>query len=381
MAKKLLSIIFVLLMLNACGSNDNSSTGKDRVLTVESNVLSTSLFFSGTIQPLKTNVVTSPAEGVIDDMAFHYGDDVKPNQLLFVISSEKFKTDYKNALMQYIKAKNEFTNARSQLTESTFLHKNQLISDDDFKSKQSNYYNAQLSMVQAQDALTLMIKQLAVPGINLDQLNIENISKITQAMNVQGGSQKLRVIAPLSGVALLATKSGGGEETKKLEKGDQVKQGDVLAVIGDVNGLSIRISVNEFNINQLKVGQKVKVTGAAFPDIVLDGQITGLDHQGQVATGGMPSFPVEIVVPKLTPAQLAVIHIGMSAKVEIRIEQPKQITVPINAIVQKQGGTFVRKQDEHGKMQEVAVKTGATTMDEVVIESGLRMGDKILVPG
>jgi HlyD family secretion protein len=376
-------IMMMFFTLISCGKNDKSEKSEsDKLITVTSSSLSSSLFYSGSVQPLKTIVVTSPAEGVIDDMAFHYGDPVKPNQLLFIISSEKFKTDYKNALMQYIKAKNEFSNARSQLTESQFLHKNQLISEDDYKSKQSGFYNSQLSLIQSQDALTIMLKQLAVPGVRLEQLNIENIGKITQAMNLQGGSQKLRAIAPAAGVALLATKASGSDEVKKLEKGDLVKQGDVLAVIGDVSGLVIHISVSEFNINQLKVGQKVQVTGAAFPGIVLQGQITGLDHQGQTSTGGLPNFPVEVVVPKLTVAEQAVIHMGMSAKVEVNIEQPKQITVPINAIVQKQGATFVRRKDaSSGKIQLVQVKTGETTMDSVVIESNLKEGDKILVSG
>lgn len=379
---KWLTFFVAIMFLMSCGGNEKSSAEKTDIMTVSAKPLSSSLFFTGTIQPLKTVVVTSPAEGVIEEMAFHYGDAVKSNQQLFMISSEKFKADYKNALMQYIKAKNEFSNASSTLSESKFLHKNQLISDDDYKSKQSGYYNTQLSLVQAQDALTAMLKQLAVTGISLDQLTIENISKITQAMNIQGGSQKLRVIAPVAGVALLASKNGVGDEIKKVEQGDLVKQGDVLAVVGDVSGLTIHINVNEFNINQLKLGQKVKVTGAAFNDITLEGQITGLDRQGQTSNGGMPVFPVEIVVPKLTVAQQSVIHMGMSAKVEIQIEQSPQITIPISAVMMKQGATFVKMVNpQTQKTQEVAIKTGQTTMDSVVVESGLQVGDHILVTG
>jgi len=373
-------IILLCCMLSACGGNDSIDKKSNNIVKVQANSLTTSLFYSAAIQPLKTVVVTSPADGVVEDMPFHYGDEVKPNQLLFIVSSEKFKTDYKNALMQYIKSKNEFTNARSQLTQSKFLHKNQLISDDDYKSKQSNFYNAQLSLVQSQDALSIMLKQLSLDGINMDQLKIENIDKITQVMNVQGGSQKLRITSPTMGVALLSGKSNGSEEVKKLEKGDQIKQGDVLSVIGDVSGLSLHINVNEFNINQLRIGQKVKVTGAAFPGVILDGMITGIDHQGQSASGGLPNFPVEIVVPKLTKEQQQTIHIGMSAKVEINIEQPKKITVPIQAIIQKQGLTFLNVKNKSGKFQEVQVKTGETTMDSVVVESNLHDGDEVLVP-
>ncbi len=378
---KYLLIFTLMLMIASCGENKSSTASNETEMTVASSASSSALYFSGTVQPLKTIVITSPADGVVNDMEFHYGDTVKSSQLLFKISSEKFKSDYKAALMQYIKAKNDFNTAQSQLKESDFLHKNQLISDDDFKGKQSNYYNAQLSMVEAQDALGLMLKQLAVPGVKLDQLTIQNIDKISQALNINGGTQELQIVAPGTGVVLLATKANSSDEAKKLEKGDLVKQGDVLAEIGDVTGLTIHINVNEFNINQLKIGQKVIVTGAAFPGIELQGQITGLDRQGQAAAGGMPIFPVEIVVAKLTSDQQAVIHVGMSAKVQINIEQPEQIKIPITAVLQKEGVTLVKEKDSHGSVKEVAVKTGQTTINDVVIDEGLKVGDKILVPG
>ncbi len=70
----------------------------------------------------------------------------------------------------------------------------------------------------------------------------------------------------------LKNEAGDGE-LKRIIKGDQVKQGDVLAVIGDNDGLMVHIEVSEFNINQLKIGQKVQVTGAAFPNFILQGMI------------------------------------------------------------------------------------------------------------
>lgn len=382
----LVTLLFVPLSLTSCGSSEKGSSSsakaKNEIITLTAKPFSTKLFYSGIIQPLKTVVITSPTDGVIQDMLFHFGDKVDSGKLLFTISSEKFQTDYKNALMQYIKAKNEFNTGQSQLKQSAFLHKNQLISDDEFKSKQSGFYNAQLALLQAKETLNSMLKQLTVQGLNIDELKIENIEKITEALSSQGDSQKLRVVAKTSGVALLPTKSDGEGETKKIGKGDQVKQGDVLAVIGDTSGLTIRVSVNEFNINQLKAGQKVKVTGAAFSDFVLQGEIAGIDRQAQTNSGGVPMFPIEIIVPKLSPEAQKVIHIGMSSKVEINIEGDSEITVPITAVIEKNGQAFVKAKDpKTGKIYEVSVKTKQTTPDSVVIESSLKAGDQIVAAG
>lgn len=371
-------LALLVMSLFACGNHKNKNAVKNEVMTVTEKPLANSFYYTGVIQPIKTVVVTSPAEGVIEHMAFHYGDVVKDKQPLFTVYSDKFQTDYKTALMQYIKAKTEFNTGRSQLTEAEFLHKNELISDDDFRSKQTAFYTAQLSLVQAQDALATMLKQMDVKGYNLYTLTIQDIDKITQALHSQDNSQKLHIMSPASGVALLPIKSDSESQPKKMTNGEQVKQGEVLAMIGDVSGLAIHINVNEFNINQLKVGHKVKVTGTAFPQYVLEGEIAGLDRQGQISQGGVPVFPVEIIVPKLTKEQQDVIHMGMSAKVEIQIEEQPAITVPIAAVFEKNGVAHVKMQ-QNKKVVDVPVKTGKTTPNAVVIEANLKSGDKIVV--
>lgn len=383
---KIAIVVFLMMIgLFTCAHHKRAaSSGKSEVMSVEARPLTSTLFYSGVIGPMKTMVITSPADGVISNMTFHYGDVVKSNQILFSISSEKFQTDYKAALTQYIKAKTEFENGKSQLRESEFLHKNQLISDDDFNAKKTGFYNAQLTMIQSKETLGGMLKQIDLKGFNLYDLKIEDIDKITQLMHAQNGSQQLVISAPLSGIILLPVKEDGSDgEIKKLAKGDQIKQGDVLGMIGNVDGLSIHINVSEFNINQLKVGQKVEITGAAFPDFTLQGEIAGLNHQGQTSQGGLPTFPVEIVVRTLTPQQQAVIHMGMSAKVAIQTGGgAPEISIPIRAVVQKNGGTFVNvKDNQSGRIHEVAVKTGETSMDSVIIQSNLAAGDKIVVPG
>ncbi len=360
---------------------DQDANKDQEVITVASHPLLTHLFYAGSVQPLTSIVLTTPAEGIVEDMMFHYGDVVKAQQPLFVISSSKFQTDYKNALMQYIKAKTDYTNNESSFKSNEFLYKNQLISLDAYKAAKTTYFNAQLSFIQAKNALTSMLQQLDKPSFNFEELTITDINKINTVLNQKENTQKIHLFSPAAGVILLASKDDSGDLSIKINKGSSVKQGDMLALIGDVSGLTIHISVNEFNVNQLKMGQPVKVTGTAFPQFVLKGQISGIDRQAQSGQNGVPVFPVEITVPELTAAEQAVIHVGMSAKVEITIKGAPVITVPIAAVLIKNNKTYVKVQDPNdNQITEVPVKTGQTTEDSVVIESPLKAGDTIVVP-
>lgn len=371
-------VLMLVISLCACSREPNANQHQN-IVTVSANTFSNTLYYSGTIQPLQTIVVASPVDGVVVDMPFQYGEPVKAGQLLFMISSAKFLTDYKTALMQYIKAKSDFNTNKTLLSEATFLHKNQLISDDEFKMKQSAYYASQLTLLQAKDTLENLLQQLGIKKFNLYDLTIADVDKITAEMHLRMNAENLQMTAPATGIVLSPSKNEN--EIKKLMKGDMVKQGDVLALIGDMSGMNVRIKVNELIVNQLKIGQKVKITGIAFPDEILQGEIKRVDRQGESTGGGFPTFNVEVSVLKLTQAQQNLIHAGMSAKVQMDIKQAPQIMIPITAINEKNGQPFLRGYNEKtGKIQLIAIRTGKTTLDSIAVLSGIKPGDKIVIP-
>src|SRR5579872_595328 len=123
-------IIILLLALSLYTCVHHPAKKEDRQTIVKSEPVNSILYYSGIVEPIKTTVVTSPTDGVINEMLFHFGDEIKQGQSLFSISSDKFQTDYKNALMQYIKAKTDYANNQNQMREGEFLHKNQLRSEE-----------------------------------------------------------------------------------------------------------------------------------------------------------------------------------------------------------------------------------------------------------
>jgi len=368
---------FFFMILISCNKERSLA---NKTITVSENNSDQSLFYAGSIQPLNTHVIPAPAEGVVVEMPFQYGDKIEKNQLLFLVSSTKFLSDYKAALMQYVKTKNDFTNSQTQLSEAKFLHQHELISEDDFKAKQSNFYSSQLSLLQAKDALQNLLHQMNIKDVNLYNLTIADIDKITQALHLQKQSETIKIVSPRAGIILSTAKHD--DETKKLRKGDIVKQGDVLAVLGDLSGLRVEIKVNEMTVNQLSVGQKVKVTGIAFPNHTLVGEISHIDKQGEPSGSGLPNFTVKIVVLNLTKEQQKEIHVGMSAKVEIALNENKLITIPITAVQDAQDGSSMVNiiDPKTKKLKQVAIKTGKTSVDSVVVLAGLKSGDQLVIP-
>lgn len=372
-----LIIIFLVLSLFACTKANKSSSM--HVIPVKENSLANTLYYTGIIQPLQTLVITSPVDGIIVKRLFEYGEFVKINQPLFIVSSTKFLLDYKTGLMQYIKAKNDFNNSQTQLNEAKFLHRNQLISDDEFKSRQSNYYSAQLAFLQTKDSLESLLKQFNNKNINLYSLSITDIDKITAALHSQLSAENLPILASESGIALSPMKNE--EENKHLNKGDSIKQGDILLLIGDLTGLKVNIKVNELVVNQLQVGQKVRITGIAFPDQELLGEVYEVNRQGDISANGTPTFSVDVIVSKLTPIQRKEIHVGMSAKVAITIQEKSNILIPLKAVSDNNGISVVNVYDAKTKTsKQRVINIGKTTMDSAMVLAGLKSGELLVIP-
>jgi len=70
----------------------------------------------------------------------------------------------------------------------------------------------------------------------------------------------------------------------------------------------------------------------------------------------------------------------MTSKIEIDIKKQPVIMVPIAAVFRKNGGAGVTIIDKSGKRRVVSVVTGFTTPTQVAIVSGVKDGDRVVVP-
>ena len=140
----------------------------------------------------------------------------------------------------------------------------------------------------------------------------------------------------------------------------------------------------EININRLHSGLKATVTGDAFPGITLHGIVTAVTRQSNPeqskGDGVLSAFNIEVKVPRVTKKQRNAIHVGMSATVEIDVENTPHIILPIGVVTPKNGQGVVTIVDpKTGKATKVPVVTGDTTLTGVTSFKAINPGDKVVV--
>lgn len=176
-----------------------------------------------------------------------------------------------------------------------------------------------------------------------------------------------------------------GEQTSLLTSG---------VTLQNMNNKIVTISLGEYDIHKVKVGMPVKVTTAY-------GEYTGsVISKAPVATGGSSSSIMDSVgsiagisgLSSLTQSGAGVevqvsvdnpdefIVIGFDADVEISVGDHTGITtVPSQSIILDKTGTYVFLYNEEEKtVTKTPIETGATSVSEYEVVSGIGIGDKIV---
>jgi HlyD family secretion protein len=365
-------------------TNATTATTQPQIVTATVQSASLHLFYSGAIQPMKIYNVTSLVDGVVDNLYFSYGDQVTQGQLLMKITSTKSQQDYATALTTYIKDKDQYLQNKTNFEGTTALFKAGIVDREDYLSQKSQLGSSELAYINSSNALKAIVSKIPGAPRNIETLTLHDVSTIEKMLQTQ--YDKFSIAAPITGIVLTADKGAGGnsgEGSKTLSVGSEIKQNQTAISIGNMTGISVTINVSEIDINNIALGQTALLTSPALPGMLFYGKVTEIGKQAKSSEGGgggIANFPVVITVAELTPLQRELIKVGMSVKVDLTINNPPQIKIPLAAVFFIKGVPTVTIIDaKNGKPRNVTVETGATDIDSITILKGLTAGDKVII--
>lgn len=193
------------------------------------------------------------------------------------------------------------------------------------------------------------------------------------------------ITAPISGTVT----------TKNVNVGENVQNGNsatALAVIYDLSEVTFEMNIDELDISNVKVGQKVDVTADAFEDQTFEGTVTKVSMEG-TAANGVTYYPVTV-----TMTEYGDLLPGMNVTGVIILDEAEDaLAIPVDAL-QRGNKVYVKDSTTSKKAEpstqdaaaagadrpegfhEVAVTTGLTSDEYVEILSGdLSEGDEVYI--
>jgi RND family efflux transporter MFP subunit len=157
---------------------------------------------------------------------------------------------------------------------------------------------------------------------------------------------------------------------KKVDAGDMVTPGQTLVTLFDPKRMQLIASVRESLAHRLKIGESVGVQIEGI-EKQCSGTISEIVPQAQAASR---AFDVKVTGP--CPEG---IYSGMFARLQIPLGEEDLLAIPRQA-VRRVGQLELVYVLERERPVRRAVRTGRIVGDDVEVLSGLREGEKVIVP-
>ncbi len=167
---------------------------------------------------------------------------------------------------------------------------------------------------------------------------------------------------------------------KNYKAGETSETGKVLCSIYDLSYLTMTLSVDELDISDIAVGQRVEITADAVEGRTYTGVVTKVSVAG-ASSGGTTTYPVTVRIDE-TEGLLP----GMNVDAVITLESASGVlAIPSGAL--NRGNTVLVTADspsaangtaiEGGEYYSVPVEIGASDSSYIEIVSGLQEGDTV----
>lgn len=268
------------------------------------------------------------------------GDKVKPGQSLAQLDS----IELGDAHSTYRQAQSQLSLAKSDFERAQKLKADDIIAEKDFLRARSEFEKARSSLRAAEDKLTL-----------LDSSHQESES---------GPTSQFPVKAPFAGTVI----------EKNAVLGELAQPDKSIFTVADLSTLWIEANLFEKDLGKVRIGAAATVTVTAYPGEVFKGRLTYISSSVDKESRAVQAR-VEVPNPggRLKPEMFATASIDTAAT-------SKALTLPIEAVllVSGQQTAFVQ---EAGGFEARAVELGDKVGGRVVVRSGIKEGEQVVVGG
>jgi multidrug resistance efflux pump len=197
----------------------------------------------------------------------------------------------------------------------------------------------------------------------------------------EANADKMIIKAPMDGLVVMQNTFRGGE-FGLIQQGDQVFPGQMFMQIVDQNSMIVNATVNQVDVQSMRLGQRAKVRFDAFPGLELKARVVMIGAITKSA-GSRASFkkdiPVRLKLEQLDPRVIP--DLSVSADVVLDETTETATVVPAEAL-QTEGDdagakSFVHVRNAAGIWERRNVEIAVVNNTHAAIRSGLKPGEVV----
>jgi len=307
--------------------------------------------------------VSSKVAGRIASLPVKEGDLVHQGEIIAMLDNEELQVQREEAQANLEKASLNFKHKQelyqkdvAEVKRRRELFKESLISPAELDKEEKAVVIAELELDRAQSEVEVCKKQLELTEIRAEESTIR---------------------APITGT-VIDKMSDVGEMLFPM-KTMEGKSGSAIVTLADLRVMNVEVDINEDEIKKIQIGNPALITPDSFPEKTYGGEVMAIspmaDRQKKVV-------PVKVRIKN--PDEY--LKPDMSAKVTFRDKSREEplaaagVTIPRNAVIKRDGKSLVFVV-ENSRALEREIHLGALQGTWVIVEQGLRQGEKLVVEG
>ncbi len=358
---------------------------------VEKGTLSLSVEGSGTLAASSTTNANASVSGTVKKVYVSQGDNVKKGDVLFTLTSDtlsdavdtasgsksKAYSSYSSSLSDLSSAKSKLAKAKKAYAAAKKKAKKSSAkgSGGTGSSRQAGTSDASSSsdsssaLQSAQEALTQAEQSVTQAKSAVEQ------AKSSYEEAVESYSDAVEALDDLT----VKASNAGTVTAVNITRGDTVSDSsDTAAVtISNLSKMSLSLSVSEYDIGNIKTGQKATVTVTALSEDI-KATVTSVSSSASDSQDGSTAYySVTLEIKHPTSGMLE----GMSATAKIVYQSYEDaLLVPASAVSTQGDSSSVTVQGSDGSARQVAVEVlGSDGETSAVSSDSLAEGDQVVV--
>ncbi|NIF06197.1 efflux RND transporter periplasmic adaptor subunit [Chryseobacterium sp. Tr-659] len=353
--KKSRYILFILVILFSCGKKKvekKQEIQSYQVLTLVPKAVTVYNDYPASIQGQNVVEIKPMVSGYLQDIYVPEGAMVTKGQLLFRIKNPQYEQDIITAKAAIKIAEANVNAARMNVEKARPLVQQEIVSKYELSSAQYTLQSQEAALSQAKATLA----------------------------NAQTNQGYTYIRSPQSGtIGLIPYKIGALVSSTTT---------DPLTTLSNTTNIFAYFSLSEKQLLAFMNSMKGNTTAEKLNNMPLislvlaDGTIYPEKGKMETASGGIDSSTGTATFKVIYNNKLGMIQNGASATVRIPVNLDNALLVPQTAVYQMQDKSFVYKVMNGNRVMSEAVVTSPTDDGNfVVIKSGIKAGDKLVLNG
>lgn len=323
--------------------------------TAEQGTITAAISGSGNLVVDQLATVDPTISGTVSNLAVNVGDSVKKGQLLFTIINNDLSVSSAKAVASLQQSENALASAKLAVKQAKA----------DYTAGKKDSANN-----------TVVEENILKKKIDLAENSLLYAEKSYRAAladygNQQATARERNVIAPIAGT-VNAINIKNGDDLSRLSNNNG---SEAPIIIGDLGTLKAQVQVNEVDIPNVVIGQKVMMTYSAIDGLSVSGKVEKMDALGTI-TQGVVNYNVTIGLDTIDTR----LRPGMSVSAKIVTDvKTDVIVVPNSALKVANNKTYLEVLKSGAlKPERRTIETGIANTTETEIVSGVSVGEAVV---